>query len=159
MSGIVWPLYENVIRGRSVRHTFGMVRRYPDGRPKPHQGWDFEADTGTPLYSIAEGEVVLVRNLGDYGLQMCASFDFDGATYYAFYAHLQTCLPGVGDKLGPDDLIGSTGISGNARNLPRKDRHLHFEIRTQAHAGRGLAGRVSPRAIFGACPLTSVIYG
>jgi murein DD-endopeptidase MepM/ murein hydrolase activator NlpD len=80
-SSVVWPLVSNVIRARSMNHTFGMVRKYATGAPKPHQGWNFEPRVGEPVYSIADGEVVFVRDKGDYGLQLCLSFSFGDNTY------------------------------------------------------------------------------
>ena len=54
LPGITWPLAINVIRGRKESNTFGMVRHYENGNPKPHQGWAFEAAVSTPAYAIAD---------------------------------------------------------------------------------------------------------
>jgi murein DD-endopeptidase MepM/ murein hydrolase activator NlpD len=37
---------------KPLTNTFGMVRK----EPTPHQGWDLEAATGTPAYTVADGE-------------------------------------------------------------------------------------------------------
>lgn len=156
---IAWPLTSNVIRGKSERNTFGMVRKFGNGSPRPHQGWDLSASIGTPVYAIAGGNIEFVRNQGDYGVQVCLAFSFNGTPYYAFYAHLQrtSVIPGSTVKIG--SLIATSGNSGNARNLPRAEDHLHFEIRTTRNPGAGLAGRVSPLKIFGRCPLKAPIVG
>jgi len=155
---ITWPLLKNIIRGKKINHTFGMVRRYRDGRPKPHQGWDFAAAVGTPTYAIADGKVEFVhKNLGDYGTQICLQFKFNEKIHYAFYAHLNSTRVSQGAQVKKGQQIGTTGISGNARRLARSEAHLHFEIRTRASCGRGLGGRVSPLGIFGKCPLTSSV--
>jgi hypothetical protein len=52
-SSIVWPLVSNMIRGRSVNNTFGMVRKHANGGMKPHQGWDLEASVGDPVYLLS----------------------------------------------------------------------------------------------------------
>lgn len=156
---VTWPLVNNIIRGKSERNTFGMVRKFANGNPKPHQGWDFSASLGTAVYAIADGKVEFVRNNGDYGMQLCLSFKFDGVTYYAFYAHLQSTSVIGGAKVEMNDVIGASGNSGNAKSLPHSEDHLHFEIRTQLAPGAGLAGRVSPLKIFKKCPLKVAIPG
>ena len=160
MSGeITWPLVSNVIRRRKLSNTFGMVRKYANGTPKAHQGWDFEAAVGEPAYAIADGTVMFVRSGGDYGDRVCISFQFNGATRYAFYAHMQYISVAVGDAVKLNDYIGSCGKSGNASNLPAIEDHLHFEIRTQEDPGLGLGGRVSPFTVYGICPLNNPVPG
>jgi peptidoglycan LD-endopeptidase LytH len=158
---IVWPLVSNVIRRRLLNHTFGNVRRYSDGRRKPHQGWDFEARVGEPAYAIATGMVEFVRDQGDMGLglQVCMSFRFQGKTLYALYAHLQHAYVKEGQRLVPNDFVGACGKSGNARNQRAADDHLHFEVRTMPRPGLGLTGRLSPLVVFEKCPLYSPIPG
>lgn len=150
---VTWPLVTNVIRGQSLSNTFGMVRKYANGNPKPHQGWDLAASVGTMVYAIAAGTVEFVQNQGDYGRQVCHSFAFKGKTYYAFYAHLSSTTVAKGQKIAVNDVIGKTGKTGNAVNLATSEDHLHFEIRTQVWCGTGLGGRVSPLQVFGICPL------
>lgn len=152
---IDWPLVSNVIRRRSVNNTFGMVRKYANGKAKPHQGWDFFAPVGTKTFAIAAGTVKFVhKNLGAYGSQVCISFEHAGTTKYAFYAHLQHIKVSRGDAVELGTLVGTTGDTGNASGLPALDEHLHFEIRTKAVCGLGLAGRISPLKVFGICPLS-----
>ncbi|MCP2016845.1 M23 family metallopeptidase [Qipengyuania citrea] len=156
---ITWPLVRNRIRRGMNNHTFGMVRRNADGSRRPHQGWDFEADIGETCFAIADGTIELVRNGGAYGRQIILrfAFDFDGDgdadTLFAAYCHLSRVDVAQGQKVRKGQPIGLTGDSGNARGMAPADRHLHFEIRTKAIAGRGLANRFSPLAVFGECPL------
>lgn len=159
LSALSWPLEVNVIRQHKVSNTFGMVRTKADGTPKAHQGWDLAARVGTTIYAVADGEVVFVQNGGDYGQQLCLSFEYDEKTYYAFYAHLSQVTVAKGDAVSIGQSIGLTGKSGNAYNLPAAEDHLHFEIRTQAHCGLGLAGRVSPLQLYKICPLQAPVYG
>lgn len=153
---VAWPLTYNIIRRRMVNHTFGMVR---DNGTKAHQGWDFEAAPGTAIYAIASGKVEFVKvNDGPYGTQICHSFVFGGETRYAFYAHLSLVNAKKGDSVTQGQVIGATGKSGNAKDLKAVDDHLHFEIRTKALCGLGLAGRISPAKIYGTCPLKEAAY-
>lgn len=159
MTTIYWPLQSNVIRRRSVNNTFGLVRRYASGMPKPHQGWDFEAPVQTPVYSIAAGTVAFVRDRGDYGLQLSIAFDFEGQTLYAFYAHLFKVYVKEGDAVSGNQLVAASGDSGNAAGMVVADQHLHFEIRTAKQPRLGLQDRISPLKLFGQCPLLQPISG
>ena len=156
---IDWPLNTNRIRRGMINHTFGMVRRNRDGSRRPHQGWDFEAAIGTPCFAIADGTIVSVLERGAYGLQVLLRFDHDfdddgtANTLFAFYAHLEKAHVLPGQVVAMGDRIGLTGNSGNARGMRGPDNHLHFEIRTRRWVGLGLAGRISPLALFGDCPL------
>lgn len=162
---ICWPLLRNRIRRGIPNNTFGMTRRNGDGSRRPHQGWDFEAGIGEPIFAIADGEIVMVRNQGAYGQQIILRFTFDfdedGASdvLFAAYCHLSRVDVAVGDKVERGQPIGLTGESGNARGLPKEDQHLHFEIRTAPIAGRGLANRYSPMVVFGKCPLGKPVKG
>lgn len=158
-SDIGWPLVTNIIRRGKLNHTFGMVRRMANGKKRAHQGWDFYSEPGYRCYSIADGEVAMVRNAGAYGQQVAVKFrhDFDGDgdedVLYAFYAHLSRIDVVKGQRVVKGQQIGLTGNSGNARSMRGKDQHLHFEIRTAVMPGRGLGGRMSPFSVFKHLPL------
>lgn len=152
-----WPLMINRIRRGRISNTYGMVRKWPNGNPKPHQGWDLQAVVGVHAMAIADGEIVFVRHQGDYGLQVCMRFTFNGKTRYAFYAHLSQRLVSAGDAVQIGDPIARCGKSGNASGLPAREDHLHFEIRTIQNPGGGLGGRVSPLTVYKTCPLGSSI--
>ena len=159
LEGATWPLLSNVIRRNSLSNTFGYVRHYANGTRKAHQGWDFTTEIGTICYAVGDGKVEFVADQGDYGVQLCMSFEAGGSTWYAFYAHLQRASKAAGDLVEMNDQIATAGISGNARRLPAADYHLHFEIRTRAVCGLGLVNRVSPLRVFGICPLNSPVAG
>lgn len=146
-----WPLDNNIIRNNSVSNTFGMVRRNRDGSPKPHQGWDLYASVGTPCYSIADGEVDCVIKSATLGLYVVISIGNTGK--YVAYAHLASALVMKGHKVKLGEMIGHTGNSGNASDMTGTDEHLHFEIRDKPITGLGLADRISPVYVFGACPV------
>jgi murein DD-endopeptidase MepM/ murein hydrolase activator NlpD len=129
-----------------MSHTYGMVR---DGGQRPHQGWDLEAPVGTPVYAIEEGKVVDVRPQGAYGKELTLEFTHNGQKRYAFYAHLSAVFPMEGDEVREGELIGFTGKTGNASNLPADEEHLHFEIRTRPHTGKGLGGHLDPGSVLG----------
>lgn len=156
---ITWPLLNNKIRKESLHNTFGMVRKHKNGTPKPHQGWDLYASVGTPLFAIGSGKVAFIQNKGDYGLQICHSFQFRGRELYAFYAHLLSVTLTKDQTVQIDQQIGFTGVSGNASNFKGDEQHLHFEIRERPILSTGLAGRWSPLRVYGRCPLKQIASG
>lgn len=147
-----WPLDSNIIRRNSESHTFGMVRNYSDGTPKPHQGWDLFAPVGTPCFSIADGEVIFSGPRGDLGLVII--LHHRKMNIYSVYAHLDKLDVERQDFVKLGQQIGLTGNSGNAEKMQGKDQHLHFEIRLEPYPGLGLGGRISPLTVFRKYPLT-----
>jgi murein DD-endopeptidase MepM/ murein hydrolase activator NlpD len=156
-SNFGWPLAHNIIRRGAVSNTFGMVRHNADGSKKPHQGWDFFAQVGTPCFAVADGTVALVTSGGDYGKVVVHSFVFDEQTLFAAYAHMSAIEVAQGQRVTRGQRIGLSGNSGNASTMTGQDQHLHFEVRTIAQPGRGLAGRISPLNIFRQVPLDHAV--
>jgi peptidoglycan LD-endopeptidase LytH len=152
-----WPLKSNRIRRGLVNNTFGMVRRNADGSTRPHQGWDFYAKPGTPCFAVGDGTIALIRTVGDYGNTIVLEFRHDGDRLFAAYSHLSRIDVKAGEVVKAGQQIGLTGNTGNAVSMKGDDCHLHFELRTMPAPGRGLAGRISPMHIFGACPVNEGI--
>jgi murein DD-endopeptidase MepM/ murein hydrolase activator NlpD len=176
-AGIRWPLERNIIRRGLESNTFGEVR----GPGRVHQGWDFQANVGTPCYAIGKGKVVhVVKNIDDnkyiddsFGNIVVIELDTsplpDHPKLYAAYAHLKSgsISVNVGDKVEAGRVIGEAGVSGNARYknawkgpngvVPKDEQHLHFEIRTKMPPGKKLEGRISPMKIFGSPPKKSPV--
>ena len=89
-----------------------------------HGGLDIYADLGSPVMSVADGEVenvdidillgnvVVIRHAG-------------GLT--SLYANLDSAIPvSVGDRVSAGDVIGAVGNSAPSKAL--QDAHLHFEM-------------------------------
>ena len=148
---LTWPLARNVIRGNDESNSFGPVR---NGGARNHQGWDMAAAPGTKVYALGAGKVAFTTgDEGDYGRQVCCSFQFHGRTLYAFYAHLSSVAVHDGQQVGMNTVLGASGQTGNAQGQALSEAHLHFEIRTSPEPGRGLTGRLSPLEVFGTYPL------
>ena len=144
------PLRVMKVRRMAYSNTFGMVRRRTDGSPKPHQGIDYYASVGTPIYAVKNGTIVAVnKDEGDYGKTITLAFQQeDGTTAYAFYAHLSVQNVKVGQHVNEGDEIGKTGVSGNAGTKNKEDEHLHFEYRVgSAKSKKGLQGKEDPSQI------------
>ena len=151
-----WPLMSNKIRKGKISNTFGYVRTR-NGRPRPHQGWDFYAVPNTPCFSIANGTVFEIKNQGDYGKQVVIKHNLNGEIRYSHYAHLNSWSVSLGEEVYVGQQIAMTGNTGNASTMKGLDQHLHFEIRTQPRVGKGLGGRVSPIKVFEKCPLSQSV--
>lgn len=56
-----FPLEYNQILNSSKYNTFGWVRKYADGTPRFHKGWDLVAPKGTLVLPVAPGKVFSVE--------------------------------------------------------------------------------------------------
>lgn len=156
----------NQIRGSVANNTFGMVR---NGGTRLHQGWDLQTPRGMHCYAVADGTIARTDSGGDYGQSVTLEFSRPvGQARYAFYAHLSSILVRQGQAVSAGDPIGMVGVTGNAVRvtphdsvstlaLPRRQDHLHFELRTVARPGAGREGRIDPKTVYGECPLTNAV--
>ncbi|MGH1595849.1 peptidoglycan DD-metalloendopeptidase family protein [Yersinia proxima] len=147
--------------------SFGRGVRIYRGTPRNHQGIDIAADSGTPIYAVADGRVAfIVTNRGDYGKQLCIVVQVDDLPQpkknlyfslanndelreiYFFYAHLSEISANLSTRstIKCGDCIGNTGSTGNAGDMTTIARggHLHFEVRTKDPAGAGMVNRIDP---------------
>lgn len=137
------PLARLCIRDNSVNHSFGKVRNL---NTVNHQGHDYLAKIGTPVYSITNAVTVRVTTKGSHGYSITL---YDKLTKYYFrYSHLSTMIKSVGDETYQGEIIGYSGKSGNARNLPSDQDHVHFELMTVKVPGYGLKNRKSPMILW-----------
>ena len=130
---------------------FGMTRKYPNGKPRPHQGIDLATDEGYRVYAVEDGEIVATaKGLDGYGFTITLKIkntdnpELNGK--FAFYAHLDRIDVKTGQKVSAGTQLGLSGDTGNARKMTTtsKGGHLHFEIRTIQNPGFGLGGRIDP---------------
>ena len=106
---------------KRISDPFGM-RLHPIHRiPKMHEGVDFAAPRGTPIYATGAGVVKLTKSsLEGYGNQIVIDH---GYGFLTRYCHMQdfTVKPGQSITRGQCiGYVGSTGISTSA--------HLHYEV-------------------------------
>lgn len=85
-----------------------------------HTGLDFAAASGTPLVSVARGEVTYVGYDGAYGNKTEITLE-DGTVIW--YAHQTSQTVSVGQVVDPGELIGYVGATGNVTGP-----HLHLEV-------------------------------
>ena len=88
---------------------------------KMHEGMDFTAKTGTPIYATGDGVVAKADNsLSGYGNHIEISHGFG---YLTLYAHLSKYNVRQGQRVKRGDIIGYVGSTGRSQ-AP----HLHYEV-------------------------------
>jgi murein DD-endopeptidase MepM/ murein hydrolase activator NlpD len=124
-------------------YLYGTTRR---GDLDVHHGEEFENPTGTPLYAVADGTIVVAGGddqpiCGDDGFTLCGrpvdsggyygklvvlqlSKTFIGRRVFALYGHMNSFAVKSGDLVKSGDPIGTIGSTGVALGP-----HVHFEIR------------------------------
>ena len=101
----------------SFRFTSGFGSRW--GRM--HEGTDFAAGYGTPIYATADGVVTHAGWLAGYGRLVKIKHEFGIETRYAHQSQIRVK---VGQRVSRGDRIGDMGNSGRSTGT-----HLHYEVR------------------------------
>lgn len=120
-SGILaWPLAD-------VRFTQRYGQRSRLYRGKPHNGADFAASIGTPVFAAADGTVIAADNNDrstfrkyQYGRYILLKHPNNLAT---LYAHLSRQVVSSGQTVKRGELIGYSGSTGYSTGP-----HLHFGL-------------------------------
>lgn len=91
-----------------------------------HNGTDFAAPEGTPIYAPADGEVTLVAtDPGGYGNWIVVRHNLNGETVDTLYGHMfdDGVLVKVGDQVRGGQHIANVGNAGSSTGA-----HLHFSL-------------------------------
>lgn len=86
-----------------------------------HEGLDFTADVGTPIYAAAAGIVTEAELTPDYG--NIVKIDH-GSGLETRYAHASSLAVKVGERVEKGQMIAHVGNTGRSTGA-----HLHFEVR------------------------------
>jgi len=88
---------------------------------KMHEGMDFTAKTGTPIYATGNGVVTRADNSASgYGNHIVIRHGFG---YETLYAHLSKYKSRAGQRVKRGDIIGYVGSTGRS-----EAPHLHYEV-------------------------------
>jgi septal ring factor EnvC (AmiA/AmiB activator) len=109
----------------AVLYRFGRVVN-PNNTTTRWNGMGIAADQGTPVRSIASGQVVASAPIGTYGLTVIIQH---GGGDYSVYGSLATVSVQKGAVVGKGAVIGTVGTAD-----PDLPAHLHFEIRPGGRA-------------------------
>ncbi len=88
---------------------------------KFHEGMDFTAKTGTPIFASGDGIVVRADNTASgFGNHIVIRHGFG---YETLYGHLSKYKARVGQRVKRGDIIGYVGSTGRS-----EAPHLHYEV-------------------------------
>lgn len=87
---------------------------------KFHNGMDFSANIGTPVYATGDGVIKKAGWQSGYGKIIIVSHGFG---YETWYAHLNKYNVRVGQKVVRGEVIGEVGNTGKSTGP-----HLHYEV-------------------------------
>ena len=98
------------------RYTSGFGSRWGSS----HMGIDIANSIGTPIYSVAPGEVIDAGPASGFGMWVRVEHD-DGTV--TVYGHVNTILAEEGQRVGAGEQIATIGNRGQSTGP-----HLHFEV-------------------------------
>lgn len=108
---------------------YGWYQEPTTGEDRFHSGIDLQAEAGTPVLCVDQGTVAFAGKQGSYGNLVVVNHQGGRQTRYA---HLQDVFVRTGQKVKPQDQLGTVGSTGQPDiNKP----HLHFELRYSSSQG------------------------
>jgi len=113
-------LMKTPIDGARLSSGFGMRKHPIRGYMKKHQGVDFAAPTGTPIYAAGDGVIEMKQRYKGYGkyIRIRHANNFKTA-----YAHMSKYNKIPGGRVKQGQIIGYVGSTGNSTGP-----HLHYEV-------------------------------
>ena len=105
-----------------------------------HEGADFAAAHGSPIFATADGVVTHAGWQGGYGRLIKIRHEFGVETRCA---HLSRIRVNVGDKVSRGERIGDMGNSGRSTGT-----HLHYEVRIDGTAKNPMKFIKAARDVF-----------
>jgi murein DD-endopeptidase MepM/ murein hydrolase activator NlpD len=116
----------------SIRPCAGYMSRGFGMKPDPftgwmhfHQGIDFAAPLGTPVYAPADGMVVFTGWGGALGKVVKINHDHN---YLTVFGHLNSIKVRNGQEVRRGQLVGGIGSTGYSTGP-----HLHYEVHYRGH--------------------------
>lgn len=109
------------VKDYTMSSGYGYRRDPVYGTAKFHEGLDFAAATGTPVFATADAVVEVASRKDAYG--NCIDLNH-GYNYMTRYAHLSQILVKPGQRVKRGEMIGKVGSTGKSTAS-----HLHYEVR------------------------------
>lgn len=115
-------LMRKPLGGGRLSSRFGWRIHPVYGDRRMHNGVDYAASCGTPIYAAGDGVITFAGWKGGYGKFIAVKH---GATYTTNYAHLRSFANGMrpGARVRKGQLIGRVGTTGVSTGC-----HLHYEV-------------------------------
>ena len=113
-------LMKTPIDGARLSSGFGMRKHPIRGYMKKHQGVDFAAPTGTPIYAAGDGVIEMKQRYKGYGkyIRIRHANGFKTA-----YGHMSKFNKTPSGRVKQGKIIGYVGSTGNSTGP-----HLHYEV-------------------------------
>ena len=113
-------LMKTPIDGARLSSGFGMRKHPIRGYMKKHQGVDFAAPTGTPIYAAGDGVIEMKQRYKGYGkyIRIRHANGFKTA-----YGHMSKFNKTPGGRVKQGSIIGYVGSTGNSTGP-----NLHYEV-------------------------------
>ena len=111
------------VSNKALKHTasgYGMRIDPIYKTAKFHEGMDFSANIGTPIYATGNGTVTKAGWQSGYGKVVIINH---GYGYETLYAHMNDIDVRVGQKVIRGEVIGKVGNTGKSTGP-----HLHYEV-------------------------------
>ena len=110
------------VDGGRISSGYGKRKHPILGYSKMHEGVDFAAPTGTPVYAAGNGVIERASRYGSYGNYIRMRHN---AHLKTAYAHLNRYAEGLrpGQRVEQGDIIGYIGSTGRSTGP-----HLHYEV-------------------------------
>ncbi len=104
-----------------VTSRFGFRMHPTLGKRKQHNGVDYGAPVGTPIWAIASGRVKKAGWMGACGKGVVLKH---ANGYESIYCHLSSIAMNAGQKIRQKQLVGRVGTTGRSTGP-----HLHFGLK------------------------------
>lgn len=105
----------------ALSSSFGWRQNPVTGRYAMHEGLDFAAPRGAPIYAASGGVVTEARYVPGYGKMVQINH---GNGLVTRYAHASSITTKLGDVVEKGQMIARVGSTGRSTGP-----HLHFEVR------------------------------
>ena len=113
-------LMKTPIDGARLSSGFGMRKHPIRGYMKKHQGVDFAAPKGTPIYAAGDGVIEMKHRYKGYGKYIRISH---ANNFKTAYAHMSKYNKIPGGRVKQGQIIGYVGSTGNSTGP-----NLHYEV-------------------------------
>jgi len=120
--GVRKALLRTPINGARLTSGFGMRQHPILGYSKMHEGIDFGAPTGTPVFAAGDGVIEKREIFGGYGNYVRIRHSSGYATAYAHLSRFGQNIQ-VGKRVRQEQIIGYVGTTGRSTGA-----HLHYEV-------------------------------
>jgi murein DD-endopeptidase MepM/ murein hydrolase activator NlpD len=115
-------LLRTPVDGARLSSGYGMRRHPILGYSRMHQGIDFAAAAGTPIFAAGDGTIEVIGRNGGYGNYIRIRHN---RTMSTAYGHMRRFASGLsrGSRVQQGDIIGYVGSTGLSTGP-----HLHYEV-------------------------------